>query len=207
MARIPALRRADLPESSALFEAMEELYGFVPASMLTMHRLPELAGSFAQLFRVAMRADGRVPVDLKWLMAHLASKGAECRYCQADTASNGMAAGGVPAAKLRELWTFEQSPLFSDAERVALRVAFASGTVPNSVTDDMLRELREHWDDDAATEIVGVLSVFGFLNRWNSTLATDLDAVAVGVAEEHLGPQGWDRGQHQVADEGRLDRR
>lgn len=199
MPRIAPLRREDLPESAGMLASMDTLYGFVPASVLTMHRQPGLAEAFGQLFQVAMRADGQVPADLKWLLAHLASKGAECRYCQADTASNGMAAAGVDPARLDELWSFEYSALFEVGEKAALRIAFASGVVPNAVTDEMFDELREHWDDDAVVEIVGVVSVFGFLNRWNSTLSTELDSTVVGVAAEHLAPQGWESGQHQTA--------
>ena len=40
-------------------------------------------------------------------------------------------------------------------------------------------------------------SVFGFLNRWNDTLATPLEAHPSDVARRHLAPHGWTPGKHQ----------
>ena len=52
----------------------------------------------------------------------MASRAAGCGYCMAHTAHT---AGrvGVPDAKEQALWEYETSPLFSAAERAALRVA------------------------------------------------------------------------------------
>ena len=59
---------------------------------------------------------------------------------------------------------------------MALRVAMHAGQSPNGVTDAMFAELQQHFDDDAVVEIVAVIAMFGFLNRWNSTLKTDLES-------------------------------
>lgn len=59
------------------------------------------------------------------------------------------------------------SPLYSDAERATLDFAVAAASVPNAVTDAMFAELRQHWTEEQIVEIVGVISLFGFLSRWN----------------------------------------
>ena len=84
---------------------------------------------------------------------------------------------GVDDAKIEAVWSFERSDLFSDAEKAALRVALHAGQVPNGVTDTMFDELSVHYDEDARLEIVSVIALFGFLNRWNSTLQTELEAL------------------------------
>ena len=82
------------------------------------------------------------------------------------------------------------------AERAALDVAVAAGCVPNAVTDEMFLELRKHWSDEQVVEIVGVIAMFGFLNRWNDTFATPLEDEPLHFGETHLAAQGWDAGKH-----------
>jgi hypothetical protein len=46
--------------------------------------------------------------------------------------------------------------------------------VPNAVTDAHFAELKKHYTDAQIVEIVAVISLFGFLNRFNDTTATEL---------------------------------
>lgn len=195
MPRLQALSENDLPHAQDSFASMRQVYGFVPASVLTMYRRPGLAEAFGALFQAAMTEHQLVPLELKWLVAHAASRGAACTYCQADTASNG-AHSGLDPQKVDAVWEFETSEIYSDAERAALRVAFASGMVPNAIDDEMFADLARYFNEDEILELVGVLSVFGYLNRWNSTMQTELDAVPMAFAANHLAGQGWEAGEH-----------
>jgi len=198
MPRLQALSENDLPHAQDSFASMRQVYGFVPASVLTMYRRPGLAEAFGALFQAAMTENQLVPLELKWLVAHAASRSAACTYCQADTASNG-AHSGLDPRKVDAVWEFETSEVYSDAERAALRVAFASGVIPNAVDDEMFADLARHFTEDQILELMGVLSVFGYLNRWNSTLQTELDAVPLAFATDHLVAQGWEAGEHGVS--------
>jgi len=40
--------------------------------------------------------------------------------------------------------------------------------------------------------------MFGFLNRWNDSMATPLEEEPVEVGEKHLAKLGWDIGKHGV---------
>ena len=40
-------------------------------------------------------------------------------------------------------------------------------------------------------DIVSVISMFGFLNRWNDTLGTKLEDVPKSFVDEKLKPLGW----------------
>ena len=44
--------------------------------------------------------------------------------------------------------------------------------------------------------IVASIALFGYLNRWNDTMATELEPLAVEVAERTIGPVGWEPGKH-----------
>ena len=60
----------------------------------------------------------------------------------------------------------------------------------------MFLELRKHWTDDQVVEIVGVISLFGFLNRWNDTFATPLEHEPLEFAQQHLASKGWNGEKH-----------
>ncbi len=127
--------------------------------------------------------------------AHMASRAAGCQYCQAHSlAAAGMS--GVGEAKVAAIWDFRTSPLYNDAERAALEFAVAAGSVPNAVTDEHMARLREHWTDDEIVEILAAICLYAFLNRWNDTLATDLEAGPRDLGERVLAVGGWTGGKH-----------
>lgn len=201
MPRIEPLTRESLPEYEATFQAVEAALGVLPNSTLTMARNPALMKAFAQLNAVVM-AEGRVGAVLKQLVASVASAAAGCTYCQAHTAQVAERRGADPD-KLAALWEFETSSLFTQAERVALRVASRAGVSPNAVTDEDMVELGQHFDDDQVVELVAVIANFGFLNRWNDTMATELERSPLLWASANLQAAGWAPGKHTAEGRGR----
>ncbi len=163
----PAERRA--------VERAESMMGFTANDVLVMARSPALMHAFERLVQ-AVYAPGRVDDALKRMLALMTSTAAGCRYCMGHTAMSSSELG-VSDDKLAAIWTFETSELFTPAEKAALRVALHAGQSPSGVSDAMFGELREHFDDGQQLEIVAVISLFGFLNRWNATLATELEAL------------------------------
>ena len=101
--------------------------GFVPSSLRVMARVPGLLDGMTGLSSVVFLND-LLPVPFKQLIGFMASAGAGCRYCQAHTAAHA-AHLGVDEQKLADLWSFETSDRFTDAERAALRLALHSGPV------------------------------------------------------------------------------
>lgn len=193
--RLAPLPPETTPELKAQFDATAARMGFIPNSMLIMQRDPKLTQAFTQMSAAIWRPDGKVDLKLKRLISHVASRSAGCRYCMAHTAE-GAAKLGVDQAKLDAVWSYQTSPLYTPAERAALDVAVAAGCVPNAVTDEMFTQLRKHWSDDQVVEIVAVIAMFGFLNRWNDTFATPLEDAPLHFGETHLADQGWDAGKH-----------
>ena len=116
-------------------------------------------------------------------------------YCVAHTGATGKIVG-MDDDRIAALWDFEKSELFSEAERSALRFAQAASAVPNMVTDADFADLRQFYTDFQVVEIVGVISMFGFLNRWNDTMATALEEEPIEFAERLLKDRGWDGGKH-----------
>lgn len=120
------------------------------------------------------------------MVGEVVSNAAGCRYCTAHNAENAAKRGGVAEEKIRALWQYRSSPLFTPAERAALDLALAAGSCPPSVTDEHFLELRKHFSEDAIIEIVAVIALFGWQNRWNDALATELEQHPLEFAS---GPQ------------------
>ena len=179
-----------------LISKSSENMGFPANSFLTMAHYPEMAEAFLQLARVVNFGDTELPVEIKRLVSYVASKSSGCQYCVAHTGFQATRSGGISAEKMEAAWEYETSPLFTDAERAALRVAQSAGTTPNAVTDGDFKELKKHFTDRQIVELVGQISVFGFLNRWNDTMATQLESVPIEYAEDHLAQSGWEVSKH-----------
>lgn len=194
-ARLQPLPPEHSPELKEQFDSMRKNLGFVPNSILIMQRRPKMAKALAQMTASIWDPEGLVDRGLKRLIAHVASRTAGCQYCMAHTAG-GALHFGVNEQKLAAVWDYQTSPLFSAGERAALDLAVAGAAVPNAVTDDMFVALRQYWSEDEIVEIVGVIAMFGFLNRWNDTLATPLEDEPIAVGNKYLVAHGWSRGKH-----------
>lgn len=184
--------REQLPEMEPIFSMVEASMGFVPTSMLTMAHWPELLQTFGA-FAGNVLNSGKVDPGLKQLIAFVISNSAGCRYCQAHT-SHSAAKRGVSVEKINAAFEFETSDLFDEAERAALRVALHAGMVPNAVEPTHMTALNEHYTARQCVEIVAVISLFGYLNRWNDTMASTLEDKPVSFASTNL--PGWEIGKH-----------
>ena len=185
MTRLPplALDQVD-PETRAMIENAESLMGFVPNDALVMARHPEVTKAMWGLV-AAVYGPGKVDKGLKRLIGEAASKAAGCFYCSAH-AAHGAKSQGVAQEKIDAVWVFEDSPLFDDAERAAINLAMKAGVVPNETTDADFDRLKMYFDENEITEIVAVIAMFGFLNRWNSTLGTTLEPIPMSAVEALL---------------------
>jgi uncharacterized peroxidase-related enzyme len=196
MPRLAPLPAAATPGLKPHFDFFLGTLGFTPNSVLTMQRKPKLVQALAQLNAAAMDPQGEVDLGFRRLIGHVASKAAGCLYCQAHTLL-GAANFGVGEDKLAAVWTYASSPLYSERERVALDFALAAAAQPNAVTDELFARLQAHWSDSEIVEILGVVALFGFLNRWNDSMATPLEDAPLAVAETAVGDQGWSVGKHR----------
>ena len=182
------------PQFRERFQHYQDTRGFVPNSILTMQRRPSIAQAFMDLNR-AVLYEGTVPEELKMLVSLVTSQASGCRYCQAHM-TNLASIYQASDEKIRAVWDFETSPLFTPAERAALRLGYHAALVPNVADAADFDELKRHFDDGQIVEIVATIALFGYLNRWNDTMATALEARAVGVAQRAIGAVGWEPGKH-----------
>jgi uncharacterized peroxidase-related enzyme len=195
MSRLKPLSPETTPELKSHFDFFLGTLGFTPNSVLTMQRKPHLVKAFAQLNAAVMTPDGEVDLGFRRLIGHLASKASGCIYCQAHTLL-GAKNFGISQEKMAAVWNYADSPLYSPAEKIALDFALAAASQPNAVTDEMFAELSQHWSEGQIVEILGVVAMFGFLNRWNDSMATPLESSPLEVAQQASGEHGFTAGKH-----------
>jgi len=67
-----------------------------------------------------------------------------------------------------------------------------------AVLDDTRGGFR-FYDEGEIIEIVACIALFGWLNCWNETLATEVEDVAAEAAAKSIGPMGWAPGKHAAS--------
>ena len=194
MPLVTPLSNIEDKETQELVTFFNETLGFCPNSVLTMQKKPHLAQAFVNLNKAVMDNAGSISSEFKRIIAYISSNTAGCRYCQAHTIRAAERYGGEKE-RLEQAWNFENSRLFTEAEKVALRFTIAASSVPVSTSQELEELLQHHWDETDILEIMSVIALFGYLNRWNDVMGTSLEEDAKDSAESLLQNQ-WDIGKH-----------
>ena len=194
MPLVKPLSNIEDKDTQELVTFFNETLGFCPNSVLTMQKKPHLAQAFVNLNKAVMDNAGSISSEFKRIIAYISSNTAGCRYCQAHTIRAAERYGGEKE-RLEQAWDFENSSLFSEAEKVALRFTIAASSVPVSTSQELEELLQHHWNETDILEIMSVIALFGYLNRWNDVMGTSLEKDAKDSAESLLQNQ-WDIGKH-----------
>ena len=195
MALVTPLSTDENEEVTELARFFNETLGFCPNSVLTMQRRPAIAKAFINLNMAVMANDGSVTAEQKRLIGYITSANTGCRYCEAHTILAAARYGGTDE-RLANIWSFRESEMYSAGEKAAFEFALAASSVPNAVDDSISKELHKYWDEGEIVEILGVISLFGYLNRWNDSMGTTMEAGAVDAGERLLTTSTWTRGKH-----------
>ena len=103
---------------------------------------------------------------------------------------------GAEKEKLNHIWEYKTHAAFSEAERVALDFSLAASVIPNAVDESLKKQLYTYWNEGEIVEMLGVISLFGYLNRWNDSMGTSIEEGAIESGNTYLAKHGWDKGKH-----------
>ncbi len=195
MSLIDPIHTIEDAETKELVKFFNETLGFCPNSVLTMQKNPAIAKAFINLNMAVMKNHGSLTSEFKRLIAFVSSNTTGCRYCQAHTI-RAAERYGASKERLENIWNFEESDCFSEQEKIALRFTREASKVPAGTTQEMEEELKQHWSEDDIIEMMGVIALFGYLNRWNDVMGTSLEDDAIESANQYLKEKGWDIGKH-----------
>ncbi|MGS2725792.1 carboxymuconolactone decarboxylase family protein [Psychroserpens sp. BH13MA-6] len=195
MALVTPLSADHDPETKELAKFFNETLGFCPNSVLTMQHRPAISKAFINLNKAVMANEGRVTSALKRLIAWVSSNATGCRYCQAH-AIRAAERYGAEQEQLDNIWDYRTHSAFSEAERAALDFSLAASQVPNAVNAEIKNNLYKYWDEGEIVEMLGVISLFGYLNRWNDSMGTTMESGAIDSGYQYLGKYGFEVGKH-----------
>ncbi len=77
---------------------------------------------------------------------------------------------GVSEEKILALADYATSPLYGEAERIALEYADSMTITGREVTDELFARLREFYDDDAIVELTAVIAWENSSSKFNRAL-------------------------------------
>jgi len=193
---VSPLDRNATKEAEEMATFYEETLGFTPNSLFTMMHRPRISAAFVEMNKAVMENKGRITSSLKRELSYLSSMTTGCRYCEAHTIRAAERYGSAQD-RLDHIWEYKTYPAFTEGERAIFDLAIAASQVPNAVTEEMADNMRKHWDDGEIVEVMGVIALFGYLNRWNDSMGTQLEEPAVEDGERILKPAGWEVGKHK----------
>tara|TARA_Y100001949_G_C15892334_1_gene288726 strand:+ start:269 stop:862 length:594 start_codon:yes stop_codon:yes gene_type:complete len=195
MALVKPLKDIKDPEIKKLVNFFNETLGFCPNSVLTMLRRPNLAKSFVKLNMAVMENHGELTSEFKRLIAFISSNTTGCRYCQAHTI-RAAERYGATADRLLNVWDFKNHDSFTKAEKAALQFTQEASSIPVTIDPVTEKNLKLFWSEDDVVEIMGVIALFGYLNRWNDVMGTTIETDAISSAQELLEGIHWEIGKH-----------
>ncbi|WP_170182010.1 carboxymuconolactone decarboxylase family protein [Phreatobacter stygius] len=198
MARLGHADRNTLSdEFQERFQTIERSNGYIPNSYMILAHRPPILKAFMDLSKAVIRDEGTLDRGFRFLVAYISSSTAGCQFCQAHNIQSA-ARWGIGEDRLNAIWDYEESDLFDQGEKAAFDLARAASIVPNAATDEIFGRLKQHYSTAQIVEIVAVISLFGWLNRFNDTLHTELDqhtldwAATFGLSDK----TPWDPSHH-----------
>ena len=165
--RIPPVDVGTCPDD--LHETLEEqrkLWGAPLYPYLFYARHPAYFRAAKAMWAALQEDAKRMPGALMALLNRRVAWWNGCEYCQDAHAAKG-ARFGLSNEKIEALDDYANSPLFSDAEKLALEYADAITDTHRDVDDDLFARLQRHYDDDSIAEMTMIIAWQNASSRFN----------------------------------------
>ena len=192
---VSPLDRNSTKQAKEMATFYDETLGFTPNSLFTMMHRPRIAKAFLEMNQAVMENKGSVSSSMKREIAYLSSMTTGCRYCEAH-AIRAAERYGSSQERLENIWEYKSNAAFSESDRAMFDLAIAASQVPNGVSEEIKARAKKFFSDGEIVEILGVVALFGYLNRWNDSMGTELENPAIKSAEKILEARGWEVGKH-----------
>jgi AhpD family alkylhydroperoxidase len=144
-------------------------YGQVLKPGLLWGRSPLLFMAVAVLYGVLDRRGSPLDPVLRSLVTVRVSQINWCRFC-VDLNSATLAQRAGSMAQVEALSNWRESPLFDEKERAALEYTEAVTITGQSVSDELMTRLAQHFDQDAIVELTGLIAFQNLSSKFNSAL-------------------------------------
>ena len=166
MALIRDLEKNEVEEiAKEVYEKFERETGKAPEWVKVMAHSPKILKEFTELFKVIMD-EGKIKSYLKWKIAHTVSEMLKCPFC-VDVTKKMLEKFGATEKMMKKT---TDAKVLKEAEKEILELV-------KDVTDDahldhpeIFMRLKEKLSEAQIIEIISVIGLFNYINRFNNTL-------------------------------------
>jgi len=166
MALIPGLEKDEVEKiAKPVYEKFEKETGKAPEWVKVMAYSPKILKEFTELFKVIM-GEGKIKPYLKWKIAYTVSEMLRCPFC-VDVTTKMLKKFGATEKMMKKT---TDAKVLKEAEKEILALV-------KDVTDDahldqpeIFMRLKEKLTEAQIIEIISVIGLFNYINRFNNTL-------------------------------------
>ena len=165
MSVIKTLEKDEVSEiAKEVYAGFEEKTGSVPEWVKAMAHRPEILKEFTELFKTVM-GEGEVDGYLKWKIGYIVSETLKCEFCVSVTVGMLKKLG----ADDKMLDSVKKMESVDEMEKNIFLMV--KDVTENGVLDDLpiMDKLKEKLNEAQLVEIVSVVGLFNYINRFNNT--------------------------------------
>ena len=167
MANIPFLEKDQVEDiAKQVYEKFEEEAGKVPEWVKVMAHSPKILKEFTELFRVIM-SEGQIKSYLKWKIAYTISEMLKCPFC-VDVTSKMLQKYGATEKMMEKTENPEE---LKEAEKEILELVKDITVDAHLDKPEIFERLKGKFNEAQIIEIISVIGLFNYINRFNNTLA------------------------------------
>ena len=163
MAIISSLEKNQASDvAKIVYDSFEKKTGDVPEWVKVMAHCPIILKEFTELFGAIMK-EGEIELNLKWKIAFTVSSMLKCPFCV-----------DVTEKMLKKLGANEEAVKRSDGDSAVEKQVLE---LVRDITDDahvnqveVFEKLRKIFSEAQIVEIISVIGLFNYINRFNNTL-------------------------------------
>ena len=182
MPRISRLSRSEVaPELRQVYDKFLHDRGNVPYFFRTLAHRPEIFRT-ATAHMHAVLNTGTLPTRLKELVVVRTSQLNCTSYCLASHTAISLRLGTTPEQIESLQGNWRDSPLFSEAEKIALHLAEVMTTDSLHYSDEDLAALKRFYSEGEIIELMASIGLFNYFNRFNNML--QMEPTQPATAEE-----------------------
>jgi len=167
MVPIPKLEKDQVEEiAKEVYEKFERETGKIPEWVKVMAHRPEILKEFVELFNAIMKKGTIEPV-LKWKIAYVVSQTLKCPFC-VDVTERMLKKFGMTEEIIERI---KEKRQLSDEEKETLELAEDVTLDGHLDQFETFERLKKKFSSPQIIEIISVIGLFNYINRFNNTLA------------------------------------
>ncbi|XOB41085.1 MAG: carboxymuconolactone decarboxylase family protein [Candidatus Nealsonbacteria bacterium] len=165
MALIPSLEKDQVKEiAKEVYEKFEKETGKTPEWVKVMAHSPKILKEFTELFKVIM-GEGKIEPYLKWKIAYTVSDMLRCVFC-VDVTTKMLKKFGATEEMIKKIKQRKELP---EEEKKILELVKDITADAHLDQPEIFEKLKEKLTESQIVEIISVIGLFNYINRFNNT--------------------------------------